>query len=424
LILGEEVSGALLLIHRQPGAFMIEQVTMVEATARQFGVALNNAELFTLIRDQAENLGGLLREQQIEASRSRAILESVADGVVVTDQNMQITLFNASAERILETKASDALGKSLESFAGLFGSAEPAWHQTIVRWSESGREHLAGETFAEQINLDSGRVLAVNLAPVFFRGRFQATVSIFRDITHEIQVDRLKSEFVANVSHELRTPMTSIKGYVEIMLMGAAGELSPQQRHFLEIVKGNTERLKILVNDLLDVSKIEAGGVVLSLQAVDLTEIIAEVINDIQRRGRQEGKSIKFQADLEPGVPNVMGDAVRIRQVLANLVTNGYNYTPENGSVTVRLRSKGNEVLVEVVDTGIGIASKDQARIFERFYRGEDPLVLATAGTGLGLAISKILVEMHHGQIGFSSSGVRGEGSTFYFSLPVAHNEE
>ncbi len=424
LILGEEVSGVLLLIHRRPAAFMIEQVSMVEATARQFGVALNNAELFTLIRDQAENLGGLLREQQIEASRSRAILESVADGVVVTDASMRITLFNASAERILNLKSADAMGKLLEDFAGLLGNAGEVWHRTIQRWSVANEELTAGETYAEQINLDNSRVVAVNLAPVFFRGQFLATVSIFRDITHEVQVDRLKSEFVANVSHELRTPMTSIKGYVEIMLMGAAGELNPQQRHFLEIVKGNTERLKILVNDLLDVSKIEAGGVVLSLQAINLGEIVAEVITDLQRRSRQENKAMKFQVDIAADLPRVMGDVVRIRQVLANLVTNGYNYTPEEGCVTVRIRDLGSQVQVEVIDNGIGIASKDQARIFERFYRGEDPLILATAGTGLGLAISKIIIDMHHGQIGFFSSGVRGEGSTFYFTLPVAHNEE
>jgi len=424
LILGEEVLGALLLIHRRPAAFMIEQVSMVEATARQFGVALNNAELFTLIRDQAENLGGLLREQQIEASRSRAILESVADGVVVTDAAMHITLFNASAERILDLMATEALGKSLEAFAGLLGSAGQAWHQTIQRWSASGVDHPAGETYAEQINLDNGRVVAVNLAPVFFRSRFLATVSIIRDITHEVQVDRLKSEFVANVSHELRTPMTSIKGYVEIMLMGAAGDLNPQQRHFLEIVKDNTDRLKTLVNDLLDVSKIEAGGIVLSIQAINLAETVAEVISDIQRRSRQENKAMNFQVELAPELPRVMGDVVRVRQVLANLVTNGYNYTPEAGRVTVRLSNLGEHVQVEVIDNGIGIRNKDQSRIFERFYRGEDPLILATAGTGLGLAISKIMVEMHHGKIGFSSSGVRGEGSTFYFTLPVAHSEE
>ena len=192
LILGEEASGALLLMHRQQAAFMIEQVSLAEATARQFGIALNNAELFTLIRDQAENLGGLLREQQVEASRSRAILESVADGVVVTDATMQITLFNGSAERILDLSANEVLGKSLDAFIGLFGKAGHIWRETIQRWSANAKSYQPGETYAEQITLDNGRVVAVNLAPVFFRDQFLATVSIFRDITHEVQVDRLE----------------------------------------------------------------------------------------------------------------------------------------------------------------------------------------------------------------------------------------
>ncbi len=423
LVLGEEILGTLLLLHRKTSAFMLEQVSLVEATARQFSIALNNAELFTLIRDQAENLGGLLREQQIESSRSRAILESVADGVLVTDGAMQITLFNASAERILNLKSADVLGKPLETLIGLFGKSGQVWQETIRRWSQEPQSYQVGETFAEQINLDQQRVVAVNLAPVFFRDQFLATVSIFRDITQEVKVDRLKTEFVANVSHELRTPMTSILGYVEIMLMGAAGEISPQQRHFLDIVKGNTQRLNVLVNDLLDVSRIEAGRIELSIKRVDLRELAEEVIGDWQRRSRQENKPIQFVLEAPGEQPTVMGDALRIRQVITNLLSNSYNYTPENGRVTVKIHTVDGEVQMDVEDNGIGVNVEQQARIFERFYRGEDPMVLSTAGTGLGLAISKILVEMHRGRIWFKSSGVRGKGSIFTFTLPVMKGE-
>jgi signal transduction histidine kinase len=153
------------------------------------------------------------------------------------------------------------MGKSLDHFSGLFGKALPNGCRPSATGRKTRSDYQNAETYAEQIDLDNGRIVAVHLAPVFWRQEFLGTVSIFRDITHEVQVDRLKSEFVANVSHELRTPMTSIKGYVEIMLMGAAGELNPQQVHFLKIVKSNTERLSVLVNDLLDVSRIEAGRV-------------------------------------------------------------------------------------------------------------------------------------------------------------------
>lgn len=424
LVLGEEVFGALMLFHRQPGIFISELGDLVEAAARQMAIALNNAELFTLIRDQAENLGGMLRQQQMEASRSRAILESVADGVLVTDADKKITLFNDSAERILGLKAAEVVGKPLSQFSGLFGKASQVWMGTIHQWSENPEAYNPGESYAEQLELENGRVIAINLAAVVFRGKFLATVTIFRDITHEVQVDRLKSEFVANVSHELRTPMTSIKGYVEVMLMGAAGELNPQQRHFLTIVKSNTERLNTLVGDLLDVSRIEAGRIVLNFKPIDLKQIAEEVITEFQRRSKEDNKPMTFLLDAPASVQEVNGDGLRIRQVLSNLVSNGYNYTPASGQVMIRLHSNPDDVQVDVVDNGVGIPLKVQKRIFERFFRGEDPLVLASAGTGLGLAISKIMIEMHHGRIWFTSSGEPGKGSTFSFTLPVKQPEE
>ena len=424
LVLGEETLGSLLLLHQKTSAFMLEQVSLVEATARQFSIALNNAELFKLIRDQSEHMGSLLHEQQVESSRSRAILESVADGVLVTDSAMKVTLFNPSAERILNLKSGDVLGKPLESLIGLFGKPGQIWHETIRRWSQEPQTYQAGETFAEQINLDQQRVVAVNLAPVFFRDQFLATVSIFRDITQEVKVDKLKTEFVANVSHELRTPMTSILGYIDIILMGAAGEVTTQQQHFLDIVKSNTVRLNVLVNDLLDVSRIEAGRVELSMRQLDLRELAGEVIADFQHRSRQDNKSIHFILDAPGNQLTVMGDTLRIKQVITNLVSNSYNYTPENGQVVVRVHAENGEVQIDVEDNGIGVNVEQRERIFERFYRGEDPLVLSTAGTGLGLAISKILVEMHRGRIWFRSSGVRGEGSIFSFALPVVKGEE
>jgi PAS domain S-box-containing protein len=423
LVMGEEVLGALLLFHRAEAFFVEAQVALLEAAARQIAIALNNAELFNLIRDQSEHLGSMLREQQVEASRSRAILEAVADGVLVTDASGRVTLFNASAERILNLTSPQVMGKSLDNFTGLFGKTAADWAETIERWSGDPSSSQSAETYAEQVELENGRVVAVHLAPVFFRQDFLGTVSTFRDITHEVQVDRLKSEFVANVSHELRTPMTSIKGYVEIMLMGAAGELTSQQTHFLKIVKSNTERLGVLVNDLLDVSRIEAGRVSLNLQALDIREMAGEVIADYQRRSREDQRPMTFQVTAQAGLPFALGDAERVRQVLSSLVGNGYNYTPDGGCVTVEIHQAGPALQVNVRDTGIGIDASAARRIFERFYRGEDPLVLASAGTGLGLAIAKSLVEMHGGQIWFESRGKRGEGSTFSFTLPVKESE-
>jgi PAS domain S-box-containing protein len=228
LISGADVLGVILLFHHQAGYFTHNHLSLVQAAANQVAVAVNNAELYRLIRDQAEDLGNLYRNQQVETSRSKAILEAIADGVLVTDTEQRITLFNNSAEKILNLSRSLVLGKSLGNLSGLFGGAAKAWLQTIDAWSRDATSYQAEDLYSEQIELEDHRIIQVYLSPVIMRNNLLVTVSVFRDITHQVDVDRLKSEFVATVSHELRTPMTSIKGYVDILLMGAAGALNEQ----------------------------------------------------------------------------------------------------------------------------------------------------------------------------------------------------
>ena len=424
LLMGTELLGVMLLFHRTPGHFNADQIDLAQAAANQIAVAINNAELFNLIREQAERLGNMLRTQQVETSRSRAILEAVADGVLVTDSDGKITLFNDSAQQVLGLSRDDVISKSLESFSGLFGNAAQMWFNTISGWSNQPLSAEQSSSYTQQITLEDGRFVAVNLAPVHIENEFLGTVSIFRDITHQVVVDRLKSEFVATVSHELRTPMTSIKGYIEIMLMGAAGPLSEQQTQFLEVVLSNTQRLNILVNDLLDVSRIEAGKIDLSLQPVRLQELVTTLVADQRQHAEEQGKPLTFAVDIPDNLPKVFGDAERVRQILANLLNNAYHYTPAEGRVEVKLHKLDSEVQIDVHDTGIGILPEDQERIFERFYRGEDPLVLATAGTGLGLSIVRQLVEMHKGRIWLQSSGIPGEGSIFSMTLPIYREDE
>jgi GAF domain-containing protein len=421
MMVGEDVIGVLMVFHRKVGHFSPELLNLVKAIAGQVAVAINNAHLYELIRDQAERLGTMLRKEQEEASRSQAILEAVADGVLVTGVDSRITFLNSSASSILMMTSDHVLGNQLESLSGLFGKAANAWMQTIRGWSEDSSSYQPGDTYAEQIELDDKRIVLVHLAPVMLQNDFLGTVSIFRDITHEVEVDRLKSEFVATVSHELRTPMTSIRGYADILLMGAAGALNENQSHFLQIIKNNTERLNILVNDLLDISRIEAGRVILAPQPLDLREVAEDVLADVLRRSQEENKPMGISLEAPKELPRVFGDSERVRQILDNLVDNAYHYTPVNGQIQVRLLSLdgGKEIQVDVMDTGVGIAEEDQTRIFDRFFRGEHPLVLSTPGTGLGLPIVKQLVEMHRGHIWMTSSGVPGEGSIFSFTLPA-----
>jgi GAF domain-containing protein len=424
LLVGEDVIGVLMVFHRKVGFFGPERLGLVKAIASQVAIAINNAHLYELIRDQAERLGSMLRKEQEEASRSQAILEAVADGVVVTASDNNISFLNDSATRILELEDGKIVGQSLDAFGGIFGKAASTWKQTINDWSTRPTDYQPGDSYAEQLELEDGRIALVHVAPVILQDDFLGTVSIFRDITHEVEVDRLKSEFVATVSHELRTPMTSIRGYVDILLMGAAGALNENQTHFLQIVKNNTERLNILVDDLLDISRIEAGRVTLSPIALDLRQMAEDVLADVTRRSKDEKKPMVFSLDAEKNIPAVVGDEERVRQMLGNLVDNAYHYTPENGQVTVHIEAmNGSEVQVDVIDSGVGIPVEDQERVFDRFYRGEDPLVLATPGTGLGLAIVRQLVEMHNGRIWLDSEG-EGKGSTFSFTLPAYNSDE
>ena len=419
IIMGDQLLGVLLLYYPDVGKFSSEQLDLIQAAANQMAVAIKNAELFHLTLNQKEELSSLLRDQRVETSRSRSILEAIADGVIVTDQTGVITLFNHSAERMLDMKRAETIGRSIEHFTNLIDGVALAWMETIKVWTNDPFAFNPLNTFTEQVGLENGNVLSVNLAPVINNSEFFGTVSVFRDITHLIEVDRMKSEFVATVSHELRTPMTSIKGYVDILLMGVAGEMSDQQKNFLQVVQENTERLTILVNDLLDLSRIEAGQIKLILQPVDMVEVIDDSLLEINRLTVAEKKSMQFDIQLPPELPKISGDPERIRQILINLLGNAFHYTLENGKVSLSAKRFGDEVQIDISDNGVGIPTKEQERIFDRFYRGDNHMVIATAGTGLGLSIVSKLISMHHGRIWVQSSGIEGEGSTFSFTLPI-----
>ncbi|MEJ2511356.1 MAG: GAF domain-containing protein [Anaerolineales bacterium] len=424
LIVGQDALGCLMLFHREPDHFNERQVDAIQAAANQFAVTINNGELFQLIRDQAEDLGNLLRAQQIESSRSTAMLEGVGDGVLVTESQNVITLFNDAAEEMLALDRSQVLGKSLEEFVGLFGGEAKAWMEKIRSWSSSPDLVNDIDMYQERLYLEDGRVLSVHLSPVRDRNEFLGTISIFRDITHQVEVERLKSEFVATVSHELRTPMTPIKGYVEFLLMGGAGQLNVQQLEFVNIIKTNIDRLSILVDDLLDVSRIEAGKVSLTFQPIDLREVVDGTAEAILQQSQEEQRPINIEVEIPDDLPSVYGDIERVRQIVFNLMDNAYKYSPENSRILIRAFQDRFSVQMDVIDEGVGIFPDEYEKIFERFYRSENQMVMATPGTGLGLPIVKELVELHNGKIWVTSSGVPGEGSTFSFTLPVYQTEQ
>lgn len=418
LAVSDVALGVLLLAHTQPDFFNEEHLRLVEAAATQVAIAINNAELYNLIRDQAEQMGTMLKEQQIEATKSQAVLEGVADGVMVADADGRVILFNAAAERILELPRDQALGRRIDEMLGLYGSRAQEWMETVARWARNPETHRADEYLAARLEIGP-RVVSVHLSPVLMSDEFLGTVSVFRDVTAEVEAERAKSEFVSMVSHELRTPMTSIKGYADLLLMGAAGHLSDQQRDFLAIIKNNIDRLTVLVNDLLDLSRVESGRLAVSPVEMQVGEIITQVVGAMAARVAE--KRLSLQTDVPPDLPNVIADPARVLQILTNLVANAYQYTLPGGEIVVAARALGDEVHISVRDTGIGIAPEDQEKIFDRFFRADHPVVHEVSGTGLGLAIVRSLVELQGGRIWVESQ--LGAGSTFTFSLPTVYPE-
>ncbi|NDJ35905.1 MAG: GAF domain-containing protein, partial [Chloroflexi bacterium] len=417
LIANEEVLGCLFFSSDNVDVFNAGHLQLVEAAANQVATSINNAELYRLIRDQAERLGTMLRSQQTEAAKSQAILESTADGVMVSDATGEIILFNAAAERVLGLRRDEVLGRPSSDLTRLYGAGAQPWEDMLDTLGANPEAYETGEFQSIQLEIGK-RFVSVNVAPVMHSEEYLGLVSVFRDITREVAADRAKSEFVANVSHELRTPMTSIKGYADLLLLQAAGEINDEQRRFLEVIKSNADRLTALVNDLLTISSIEQQDIDLDLRDVHVGEVISDVLDTYAfRMSNDLKKTLTLAMDVPDDLPTVQGDYDRITQIVQNLVGNAYNYTEDGGTITVSAEVEGAGVVIHVADTGIGIAYEQQERVFERFFRGvEHPMVMATAGTGLGLAIVRELVNMHDGAITFESEP--GVGSTFSVWLP------
>ncbi|MBC7228308.1 MAG: GAF domain-containing protein, partial [Thermoflexales bacterium] len=410
-----EVLGVLLLFSTTPGYFTEDHQRLVEAAAAQIANAVNNAALYDLIRQQAEDLGAMLKQQQVEAAKSQAILDGVADGVLFADASGRIVLFNPAAERLLEIPRQQAIGRSIREMLGLYGVEGRKWLEALEDWAAHPADRTPGEFVAERLQLGD-RIVSVHAAPVIRGTEYLGTVSVFRDITAEVEADRAKSEFISTVSHELRTPMTSIKGYADLLMLGMAGPLDEQQKHFIGIIRNNAERMVALVSDLLDISRIESGRVQLDLRAVHIHEVVEQVAYTLQ--GRAQSKGLTLQVNVPADLPPVWGDSNRVAQILTNLISNAIQYTPPGGKVAVSAHLNGDMLEVSVSDTGIGISKENQRKIFDRFFRADDPLVQETPGTGLGLPITASLVQMHGGQIWVESE--LGEGSTFTFTLPLA----
>ena len=233
---------------------------------------------------------------------------------------------------------------------------------------------------------------------------------IFHDITEMKNVEEIKKDFVVNVSHELRTPLTAIKGFAETL----EEETDEKNRHYVDIIKRNTDRLINIVQDLLALSQLEERGTRLELEEVDLGDMIERTLKIFEHRMRE--KNLKFDLKTENGFPLIKADPFKLEQVFVNLIDNAIKYT-EHGEITLSLKQSGNQVMMELEDTGIGISEDHIPRIFERFYVTDKSRSKMLGGTGLGLSIVKHIVLLHNGTIDVKSTP--NKGTTFSITLPI-----
>ncbi len=405
----------------------------------------------------AERTAELQREigerQKAEESLSRAkqlllsVTNGIAESIVLLSRDRRVEWANTTALRSYAGGREAAmLGKRcFEVFHRLEAPCEESG--VICPLQGCGRTGSAGNCTQTHVN-GSGQAFPVEVGiyPILDeRGEVAQFVHLSRDLTERMRfeenlirtaeelrrVDQMKSEFISVASHELRTPLTSISNAVDLMLKRRAGEITGTQENFLAMAQRNIVRLGQLINDILNVAKIESGKMELHYGEADIVALVGNVLNTMKPQA--DAKAIELRAEIPPGLPRIPMDSARIEQVLLNLVGNAVKFTPDRGRVTVRARlaaggalpSSGAGAFLEIAvsDTGIGISAQDLEHIFEKFYQAEDSLTdRERAGTGLGLAIARGLVEKHGGEL--SCVSAVGEGSTFRFTLPFGGKQE
>jgi len=398
---------------RSQRAFEPSEGRLCQSIAVQLAAAVENARLYQDLEIQTNRLARLLQMQEDGVRRQTAILESISDGVIFSDQDGHITVVNAAAERILGTRRDRIQGRSLERLmAHRTSGIQTDWREVIE----------LGTSLQTVFELED-KVVHASAAPVLTEaGDRLGVVAVLRNITRETKAERAKSTFITAISHELRTPITAIRGYAEALSTGMVGAVSQTQAHFLRIIRDNAMRMVSLAENLIAASEIEKGFLTLKYEETDLHLLIGDVVSSF--KSQIDNRQLKVSLELDEGLPLIEADPSRVRQILDNLVSNAVKFTYPGGHITVGaqlLREEGDRVPMHckiwVEDNGIGISPEEQTHIWERFYRPASPLAEEASGLGMGLSIVKSLVEAHGGRVWMESTP--SEGSTFTVLLPV-----
>lgn len=358
------------------------------------------------MNDLARSLQDIMIVREIEQERLKTLIENMGSALIMIGREGDITIVNRFFTELFNQPYEDVqrqlfrelgLPHELEQFVDYVFMTEVPYRKQI---------HMKIQ--------DEYRDMEVYGAPVVGEhGLWLGVVIVMHDITELKMLEQVRKDFVANVSHELRTPITSIKGFSETLLDGAYKDQGTLLS-FLEIMYKESNRLQMLVNDLLDLSKIEKNGFAVNMEKTSLREIILRTTEMTHQK--LEAKNMQFEAQIDEDA-FINGDPNRLVQVVMNLMVNAVNYSPENTKITVHLYKKEKNAILEITDEGIGISKEEKQRIFERFYRVDKARSRNSGGTGLGLAIVKHLVEAHHGKIQVDSTV--GKGTTMRLIFPI-----
>jgi PAS domain S-box-containing protein len=395
---------------------------MIEKGELKTGIVIKSGdEIESLSYSFASVIDKLLqRENQLkkEKQETETLLQSLTDGVVALDQDNKIIAFNKAAQKVTGLLVNAALGKHVDDVLLLYNEGErvpfATYHQQTYRAIDTLKEKTL-----ELVNAQGKKTaIALTTDSIVFKDQRIGSIIAFHDVTKEKELEEMKLDFVSMAAHELRTPLTSIRGYLSVFLEEDI-VLNNDQKMFLKRMNIACDQLMALVENLLNITRIERGVMSLSLKPLDWVAAVRSVIDQLQERANQRKITITLQ-DPQGVLLLVNADQFRISEVVANLLANAINYTEEGGSVTISFEEKNGEVVTHIVDTGEGIPKEALAHLFTKFFRVSGKLEQGSKGTGLGLYIAKAIVEMHYGKIWVESE--LGKGSIFSFSLPeVAH---
>ncbi len=336
----------------------------------------------------------------------KTLLENIGEGLLVTDKNGQIITFNKAAVSMLGWSENEAIGKPMHEIIN-------ANYKNI----DDSKAKFGSQTSLSFIRRDGTKFPVAITATSYSQGsEILGTITLFRDITVEQNIDAIKNEFISLASHQLRTPLSAIKWYSHLLINNDAGQLLPTQFECAKGIYDSTERMIQLVNDLLNISRVESGRLSVEPVKTDLKKLVEETIQEVKIHFKEKGQVFDFS--IPDNFLQINIDPQLVRQIYLNLLTNAAKYTPNGGKISITILQKDDDIVSEVKDNGYGIPEDDKSHLFDKFFRASNIISKVSDGTGLGLYLIKAIIGLSDGKIWFESKP--DHGTTFWFSLPIA----